>query len=69
VHRDLAGFDFSQSKVDKAMIEQLAGFEFTGSATNVVFIGGTRTGKSHLATALGVKRSPRMASVCASSRR
>lgn len=55
VHRDLAGFDFSQSKVDKAMIEQLAGCEFTDSATNVVFIGGTGTGKSHLATALGVK--------------
>lgn len=55
VHRDLAGFDFSQSRVDKVMIEQLAGSEFTDSATNIVFIGGTGTGKSHLATALGVK--------------
>ena len=50
VHRDLAGFDFSQSKVDKSLIDQLARCEFTDSATNVVLIGGTGTGKSHLAT-------------------
>jgi DNA replication protein DnaC len=55
VHRDLASFDFSQSKVDKTIIDQLARCEFTDSATNVVFIGGTGTGKTHLATALGVK--------------
>jgi DNA replication protein DnaC len=55
VHRDLAGFDFSQSKVDKALIERLAACEFTDAAANVVFIGGTGTGKTHLATALGVK--------------
>jgi DNA replication protein DnaC len=55
VHRDLAGFDFAHSKVDKAIVEQLARCEFTDSATNVVFIGGTGTGKTHLATALGVK--------------
>ena len=29
--------------------------EFTDAAANVVFIGGTGTGKTHLATALGVK--------------
>jgi DNA replication protein DnaC len=55
VHRDLASFDFAQSKVDKTIIDQLARCEFTDSATNVVFIGGTGTGKTHLATALGVK--------------
>lgn len=55
VHRDLAGFDFAQSKVDKALIDRLAACEFTDSATNLVLIGGTGTGKSHLATALGVK--------------
>jgi DNA replication protein DnaC len=55
VHRDLAGFDFAQSKVDKAIVDQLARCEFIDSATNVVFIGGTGTGKTHLATALGVK--------------
>lgn len=54
VHRDLAGFEFEQSKVDRALIEELAGMSFTEQAHNVVFIGGTGTGKTHLATALGI---------------
>jgi DNA replication protein DnaC len=54
VHRDLAGFDFGQSKVDQSMIDELATLAFTEQAHNVVFIGGTGTGKTHLATALGV---------------
>jgi DNA replication protein DnaC len=54
VHRDLAGFDFDQSKVDRSLITELAGLSFTEAAHNVVFIGGTGTGKTHLATALGV---------------
>jgi DNA replication protein DnaC len=54
VHRDLAGFDFEASKVDQALIEELATLAFTEQAHNVVFIGGTGTGKTHLATALGV---------------
>lgn len=55
VHRDLAGFDFTQSRVDAALIQQLASAEFTDAASNVVLVGGTGTGKSHLATALGIK--------------
>ena len=54
VHRDLAGFDFEQSKVDHGLITELANLSFTDEAHNVVFIGGTGTGKTHLATALGV---------------
>lgn len=54
VHRDLAGFDFEQSKVDQRLIDELATLAFTEEAHNVVFIGGTGTGKTHLATALGV---------------
>ena len=54
VHRDLAGFDFEHSKVDAALISELATLSFTEAAHNVVFIGGTGTGKTHLATALGV---------------
>lgn len=54
VHRDLASFDFEQSKVDEALIRELADMSFTEVAHNVVFIGGTGTGKTHLATALGV---------------
>lgn len=54
VHRDLAGFDFEQSKVDRSQISELEGLSFTEVGHNVVFIGGTGTGKTHLATALGV---------------
>jgi DNA replication protein DnaC len=54
VHRDLAGFDFSQAKVDERLIRELADLSFTEAAHNVVLIGGTGTGKTHLATALGV---------------
>jgi DNA replication protein DnaC len=54
VHRDLAGFDFEQSKVDHGLIAELANLSFTEAAHNAVFIGGTGTGKTHLATALGV---------------
>ena len=48
VHRDLAGFDFSQSKVDESLITRLATMEFTDAAQNVVLVGGTGTGKTHL---------------------
>lgn len=54
VHRDLAGFDFSQSKVDEALLGRLATLQFTDAAQNVVLVGGTGTGKTHLATAIGV---------------
>ena len=46
VHRDLAGFDFEQAKVDRGLITELADLTFTAAAHNVVFIGGTGTGKT-----------------------
>jgi len=54
VHRDLSGFDFSQSKADARLIEELSTFRFIERAHNVVFVGGPGTGKTHLATALGI---------------
>jgi DNA replication protein DnaC len=54
VHRDLAGFDFELSPVDRKLVMQLADMAFTERAHNVVLVGGTGTGKTHLATALGV---------------
>ncbi|WP_374256973.1 IS21-like element helper ATPase IstB [Aquabacterium sp.] len=54
VHRDLAGFDFDASIVDRKLIMQLASMAFTQAAHNVVLVGGPGTGKTHLATALGV---------------
>jgi DNA replication protein DnaC len=55
VHRDLAGFDFSQSKVDRRQIDSFATLQFTEKSENIVLIGGTGTGKTHLATALGIQ--------------
>ena len=55
LHRDLAGFEFEQSKVDRRQIETFATLAFTERAENIVLIGGTGTGKTHLATALGVE--------------
>ena len=54
IHRDLLGFDFGQSKVDQPLVNSLATMKFTDAAQNLVLVGGTGTGKTHLATALGV---------------
>jgi DNA replication protein DnaC len=54
IHRDLQGFDFSQSKVNEQLISQLTTMEFTAAAQNLVLVGGTGTGKTHLATAMGI---------------
>ena len=54
VHRDLAGFDFEASRAEAQLVRQLATMAFTESAQNAVFIGGPGTGKTHLATAIGV---------------
>jgi DNA replication protein DnaC len=55
IHRDLAGFDFDQSKIDRRQITGFATTVFTEQAENIVLIGGTGTGKTHLATALGIE--------------
>ena len=54
VHRDMAGFDFEVSPVDRNLVETLATTAFTDEAHNVVLVGGPGTGKTHLATAIGV---------------
>ncbi len=54
-HRDLAGFDFTQARVDEALIRKLYALQFLEAAHNVVLIGGPGTGKTHLATAIGME--------------
>jgi len=54
VHRDLAGFDWAETPLQQAHVEQLAPAAFMEQARNLILVGGTGTGKSHLATALGV---------------
>jgi len=54
VHRDLAGFDFDASVVDQKLVHQLAMLKFTEAAHNMVLVGGPGTGKTQLATDLGV---------------
>lgn len=54
-YRDLAGFDFAQSTLNEALVRQLHRCEFLEQAHNVVLVGGPGTGKTHLATALGVQ--------------
>jgi len=54
-YRDLSGFEFSDSQADEALVRSLHRCEFMDDAQNVVFVGGPGTGKTHLATAIGVQ--------------
>jgi DNA replication protein DnaC len=54
-YRDLLGFVFSESAVNEALIRSLHRCEFLEDAHNVVLVGGPGTGKTHLATAIGVQ--------------
>jgi DNA replication protein DnaC len=54
-HRDLAGFKFKESVVNEAQVKTLHRCEFVDDTENIVFIGGPGTGKTHIATAIGVQ--------------
>jgi DNA replication protein DnaC len=54
-YKDLTGFDFASSEANEAMVRQLHRGEFIGNSDNIVLIGGPGTGKTHIATALGIQ--------------
>jgi DNA replication protein DnaC len=54
-HRDLAGFVFEESSVDESLVRRLHSTQFITDKHNAVLIGGPGTGKTHLATAIGVE--------------
>jgi DNA replication protein DnaC len=51
--RGLAGFNFAESPLQGESLHTLAAGEFTDSAHNLILVGGTGTGKTHLSIALG----------------
>jgi DNA replication protein DnaC len=54
-YKDLAVFDFAASELNEALVRQLHRGDFIDGAHNVVLIGGPGTGKTHMATALGIQ--------------
>ena len=54
VHRDLDSFQWPESPLLERQIRQLACGAFMAEAHNLILVGGTGTGKTHMATALGV---------------
>lgn len=54
-YRDLYGFNFQESEVDERLVQDLHRCDFIQSSQNIVLVGGPGTGKTHLATALGVQ--------------
>lgn len=54
-YRDLSGFDFNESTADEVLLGSLHRCDFIADAHNLVMIGGPGTGKTHLATAIGVQ--------------
>lgn len=51
-YKDISGYDFAASEINEATVRQLHRCD---GAQNMVLVGGPGTGKTHVATALGVQ--------------
>ncbi|MBS3955619.1 MAG: IS21-like element helper ATPase IstB [Methylomicrobium sp.] len=54
IHRDLMSFDWHETPLQQARLDQLSTAGYMDQAYNLILVGGTGTGKTHLATGLGV---------------
>lgn len=54
-HKDFATFDYASSAIDQTIIEPLCTGQFARQAHNLILVGGTGTGKTHTAIALGAQ--------------
>ena len=52
VPKDMDSFKFDQVSIDEEQIRTLYSSEFIEQQRNIIFVGGTGTGKTHLATAI-----------------
>ena len=52
--KELDKFDFSVSPVDPLRIKGLCGGDFVVNSSNVILVGGSGTGKTHLSIAIGL---------------
>jgi DNA replication protein DnaC len=52
--KDLDNFEFKESKVDEEQVRHLYDGDFVKENKNIIFMGGSGTGKTHLASAIGL---------------
>jgi DNA replication protein DnaC len=53
--KDVDDFAFNGTPINENLVRDLAGGNFIAQQRNLVLVGGTGTGKTHLATALGIE--------------